>query len=312
MTLRSHQGSDIIGLMPPTSQKRESGPPGVAAARFGARSPESRGLSDRAREFFFDWLTELRACGPTARRLFLRRLAQQYRYSSFGILWAFVPPALATLMLIGGQRAHIVGSQEGVPAAFYGVFGLAIVQTFLEAINATRRVFASHAELLRRQNVPLDGLIVAALLDTAFTMLIRIAIVAVAFFVFSVQPAWPTVALAAAGFVGVAFLGAGLGLLVAPLASLKRDVENMFTIFPWLLLAVTPVFMPPPAGSLFARVCEYNSLTRILDGMRAAAYGGAGTPSATLRGLIAGAFLLVLGWAFCRFARPHVVERTLA
>ena len=56
-------------------------------------------------------------------------------------------------------------------------------------------------------------------LDTAFTMLVRIAIVSVAFFVFSVDPAWRTVGLAAVGFVGVAAIGAGLGLLVAPFGS---------------------------------------------------------------------------------------------
>ena len=269
-------------------------------------------VADHGRRFFSDWLTELRGCGTTARRLFLRSLAQQYRYSSLGVFWAFVPPALATLVLIGGQRAQIVGGAESVPAAFYGVFGLAIVQTFLEAVNATRRVFANHGQLLRRQNVPLDGLVVAALLDTAFTMLVRLAIIAVVFFVFSVQPVWRTIWVAMAGFVGMAALGSGLGLLVAPLSSLKRDVENFFAVFPWMLLAITPVFTPPPPGSLFARICEYNALTRMLDGIRAAAYGGHGSPSGALRGLLAGLLLLVLGWAFCRFARPYVIERTLA
>jgi lipopolysaccharide transport system permease protein len=205
-----------------------------------------------------------------------------------------------------------VGRAESVSAAFYGVFGLAIVQTFLEAMNATRRVFANHGQLLRRQNVPLDGLVVAALLDTAFTMAVRLAIIAVAFFVFSVQPVWRTMWVAVAGFVGMAALGAGLGLLVAPLASLKRDVENLFAILPWMLFAVTPVFTPPPAGSLFARLCEYNGLTRIVDGIRAAAYGGHGSPSGAVRGLLAGLLLMLLGWAFCRFAKPYVIERTLA
>ena len=280
-----------------------------AAATQPRDTPDKRGRHPAA--FLVDWLADLRMCRTTARRLFLRHLAQQYRYSSLGILWAFVPPALATLVLIGGQRANVAGQSEGVPAAFYGVFGLALAQTFLEAINTTRRVFANHGQLLRRQNVPLDGLIAAALLETGFTMLVRLGILVVAFFVFSVRPVPATIGLALAGFVGLVALGAGFGLMVAPLVSLKRDVDNLFNVLPWLLFSVTPVFVPPPAGSLFARICEYNALTRIFDGIRAAAYGGQGMPFASLRGLVAGLLVLIVGWAFCRFSRPHVVERML-
>lgn len=261
--------------------------------------------------FLRDWLADLRGSGTTARRLFQRYLTQQYRFSSLGLLWAFAPPALTSLVLIGGQRAHVVSGAAGVPAAFYGVFGLALAQTFLEALNATRRVFAQHQQLLRRQNVPLEGLVVAALLDAAFNLLMRLVVVAVTFFVFSVRPVPTTVAIAIVGFVGVALVGAGLGLLVAPLGSLKRDVEKVLGFVPWVLFAVTPVFIPATAGTGFALVCGFNPLTRIFDGVRAAAYGGDGDPYLALRGLLAGLFLLFVGWLLCRIARPHVVERML-
>jgi len=263
------------------------------------------------RRFFQDWLGDLRACGPTARRLFLRHIAQQYRFSSLGLLWAFAPSALTALVLIGGQRAHVVGQGGGVTAAFYGVFGLGLAQTFLEALNATRRVFASHQQLLRRQNVPLDGLIVAGLLDVAFNMLVRLAVIVTVFFVFSVPPAISTLPLAILGFVGVAMLGAGLGLLVAPLNSLKRDIDNLFGIIPWILFAVTPVFVPLPTESRFGRICQWNPLTRLFDGIRAAAYGGDGDPFAVIRGLVLGLLIMFIGWMFCRIARPHIVERML-
>lgn len=261
--------------------------------------------------FFLDWLVDLRACGPTARRLFLGHIAQQYRFSSLGLLWAFAPSILTALVLIGGQRAHVVGQGGGVTAAFYGVFGLGLAQTFLEALNATRRVFASHQQLLRRQNVPLDGLIVAGLLDVAFNMVVRLIVIVTVFFVFSVPPAVATLPLAFLGFVGVAVLGAGLGLLVAPLNSLKRDIDNLFGILPWILFAVTPVFVPLSTESRFGQICQWNPLTRLFDGIRAAAYGGDGDPSAVFRGLILGLVIMFVGWMFCRIARPHIVERML-
>lgn len=261
--------------------------------------------------FLRGWMSDLRTSGTTARRLFERFLAQRYRFSSLGILWAFAPSVLTALVLIGGQRAQVVGQAAGVSAAFYGVFGLAMAQTFLEAVNATRRIFAQHQQLLRRQNVPLEGLVVAALIDIGFNMLVRLLVVVAVFFVFAVMPVPTTVVVALLGYVAVALFGAGLGLLVAPLGSLKRDVDNLFAFLPWVLFAVTPVFMPAATGTVFGRMCGFNPLTRLFDGIRAAAYGGEGDPWTPVRGLIIGVVLLVIGWFFCRIARPHVVERML-
>lgn len=300
-------GSADIGFGPAGERGAAEAPPHTGGEIVYAAGTRIRNPG----RFFRDWLADLRACGPTARRLFLRQIAQQYRFSSLGLLWAFAPPALTALVLIGGQRAHVVNQGAGVSGAFYGVFGLALAQTFLEALNATRRVFASHQQLLRRQNVPLDGLIVAGLLDVGFNMIVRLVVVATVFFLFSVAPARSTLPLAAVGFVGIAVLGAGLGLLIAPLNSLKRDIENLFGLVPWILFAVTPVFMPLPEGSRFSQICDWNPLTRLFDGIRAAAYGGEGDPSATLRALLLGMMIMLMGWLFCRIARPHIVERML-
>lgn len=272
------------------------------------------GVGSRLRDpgrFFGEGLADLRSCRTTAWRLFQRHLAGQYRFSSLGLIWAFAPAALTAIVLIGGQRAHVVGRETGVPAAFYGVFGLAMAQTFLESLNATRRVFASHQQLLRRQNIPLEGLIVAGLLDVGFNMLVRLAVVTVVFFVFSVRPILATLPLAVLGLVGIGILGAGLGLLVAPLNSLKRDVDNLFGLLPWVIFAVTPVFVPVSRASRLGGVCQWNPLTRMFDGIRAAAYGDVGEPSAAVRGLVLGLVVMFIGWMFCRLARPHVVERML-
>lgn len=263
------------------------------------------------RRFVHQWLGDLWSCRTTAKRLFLRQLAQQYRFSSLGLLWAFAPSVLTAMVLVGGQRAHVVGPSGGVPAAFFGVFGIALAQTFLEALNAARRVFASHTQLLRRQNVPLEGLVVASFIDVAFNMFVRLSILATVFFLFDVSPVASTLALALVGYAGVAMVGAGLGLLVAPLNALKRDVEHAFNLLPWALFAVTPVFVPPGEGTLLGRICEANPLSWLFDGIRAAAYGGEGVPGAAAIGAVVGILMLSAGGLFCRVARPHVVERML-
>lgn len=257
------------------------------------------------------WLADVLACRTMAWRLFLRHFAQQYRFSSLGVLWAFAPATLTALVLIGGQRSHVIGPSGGVPAAFYGVFGVALAQTFLESLNSTRRVFSTHQQLLRRENGHLDGLIVASLVEVVFNLLVRLSILAAVFFLFSTVPVPATLLVALVGYFGVAILGAGLGLLVAPVNALKRDMEHAFALLPWALFAITPVFMPAVAGTLFGRIASANPLAWYFDGIRAAAYGGQGLPAAAIGGTAAGVVILICGWLFCRIAQPHVVERML-
>ena len=189
---------------------------------------------------------------------------------------------------------------------------MALAQSFLESLNVTRRVFANHQQLLRRQNVPLEGLIVASLVDVAFNLIVRLSILAVVFLLFSIVPMPATLAVALVGYFGVAILGAGLGLLVAPVNALKRDMEHAFALLPWALFAVTPVFVPAAADTPFGIIAAVNPLAWYFDGIRAAAYGGQGLPAAALGGTALGVVILVCGWLFCRIAQPHVIERMLA
>ena len=198
--------------------------------------------------------------------------------------------------------------RRGVPAAFYGVFGLTLAQTFLDAITVCRRVFIQHQPVLRRQNVPLEGFILAALLEAGFNLLVRLGVLAVMCFLCSVVPT-AALPLALWGMGGVLCLGAGCGLLLSPLNSLGRDIDNLMALFPWLLFAVTPVFVPVAPGSVFARIHAVNPLAWLFDGIRAAAYGGNGSLLAAACGPLVGVALLIVGWLLCRLARPFIVER---
>src|ERR1700722_4045337 len=75
----------------------------------------------RPREFLGLALRDLKASVPTARRIFVRGLAQQYRYSSLGLLWAFVPVVTTAIALSIGQKTRLITSVPGeVPPPFYG------------------------------------------------------------------------------------------------------------------------------------------------------------------------------------------------
>lgn len=262
--------------------------------------------------FLKHWLDDVLSSRFSAFCLFKRQLAQQYRYSSFGLLWAFVPTTLTAVVLIGSQRAHALAASSVVPAAFYGIFGVALAQTFLEALNATRRLFIAHQHVLRRHTLPLDAFIMADLMQLLFTMLVRFSIVVVVYAIFSVAAPKPLMAMIAVlGYCGIACAGAGLGLLIAPFTALTQDLEHVSSLLPWTIFAITPVFVPITGSTILGRIAAINPLTWVFDGIRAAAYGGDGEAMAAALAGFWGAVLLLLGWSFCRVARPHVVERLM-
>ena len=259
-----------------------------------------------------EWLHDIRCCHRMARRLFLRKLAQDYRYSSLGLIWAVAPMILTMLILAGGQRSRLEGHGLGVPVAFYGVFGIALAQSLLEALNATRIIYTGHLGLLKRQNVPIEGFIVASLMSVTFTMTVRLIILSSAFALLRVQPTVATLPFAIMGYAGIGLIGSGIGLFAAPLASLSKDVEHSFNLLPWGFFAITPIFIPASKGSLLGLISRANPFSWFFDGIRNAAYGGEGTIAWTVASFIIGFSVLLCGCFFCRIAKPHVLERSLA
>ncbi len=283
--------------------------PTCSAAPVSIRSAASR-LRDPAR-FFREWGEDLARSPRLAWRLFLRSLVQQYRHSSMGIFLAFAPVVVTALVYTFVRRSHLVATEiAGLNSTFFGAEGVLMVQTVLEAFNGMRRLFAGNQPLFRRQNLPVEGPIMAVLVDLGFRMLIRFAVLGMLMVLLRV-PIASTLPLAIWGFLGLSLVGAGLGLLVAGPGALAQDVNVVSGVLPVLLLTVTPVFMVASPESVLGRVQAANPLAWLFEGIRAAAHGGAGSITAALSGPLVGLGLLVAGWFVCRVARPHVVERML-
>jgi lipopolysaccharide transport system permease protein len=261
--------------------------------------------------FGAEWRKDVVASWGTALQLLQKQLAQQYRYSWLGFFWAVMPSALTALVLMAGQRTSIQIDGAVIPAAFYGVFGLGMAQTFIEGMNASRTLFTRNQQLFSRYKAPLDGFIMAALLEVLLNTSIRMAVIVVVFIVFQVHPATATISLSAIGFIAVACQGIGFGLLCAPLNSLKSDFDNFFAVAPWIVFGVTPVFIPFNSESIFGSISQKIPLSNLFEATRAAAYGVGANPWAVIPGLALGLLMLGFGWIFCRLARPYVIERIL-
>lgn len=264
------------------------------------------------RRFLAEAWGDLSRSRGTAIRLFRQSIAQRYRYSSLGLLWAFAPPVVTALVLtLSNRSSGAADLHAAVPPAFYAVFGLVLAQTFLETFGTQRALFNTHRYLLSRHRVPIEGLILTGLADSLFSLLIKLGILTALFLFYRIAPG-PGLLLGLIGIGSIGLLGAGLGLLLAPLSALKRDLDNVMQFFPWVLFGLTPVFVAPRVGAALFQIYRYNPLTWLFDAVRACSYGHpTGYGTLLLFACCSAAILLPLSWLLCRIARAYVVERFL-
>ena len=264
------------------------------------------------------WL-DLRSSSGFAKRLFLQNIAQRYRYSSLGLFWAFVPSALIAILLTLGQRDQMPTFGDRIPILIagtvppqvYGIFGLIMAQTFLEALNIQRVSLNQYIHILVRQKVPLEAIMMAGLAETTFNFLMRLPVLIAILLVFNINPAL-TFPLAFLGIASIISFGSGLGLLLAPWNALSKDLENVMQFFPWLVFLVTPVFVIVQPGNWLYSLQQFNPLTYLFEGIRFLTYGvGTVNTLALFTLLPLTVILLLVSWLFCRLCLPYIIERSL-
>ena len=262
-------------------------------------------------EFLMSFFRDIKESSGAVKTLLYRNLALRYRYSSLGLLWAAAPPLVTAAALSLGQRMQVISPQDhDVPMAFYAVFGILMSQTLLESMNMMLGLFKSHRQLLTRDNIPLEGIIVASFLEECFHTSIRIVVLFLCFII-SIKASRSTIALIFPGFLGLVLTGGGIGLLIAPFNSLKGDLEKVMTIFPWVFFAITPVFVRGGSSGFLHDIFALNPAAWIFNSMRHVAYGAPGSVRASCLILPVGFLLFVVGAIWCRLARPYVLEHSL-
>ena len=268
------------------------------------------------RRYCRDAIRDLVASVDTAQRLLRRTLVQRYRYSSLGLLWAFAPSLITALAMSLGQRAKIAGISGGaVPAGFYAVFGVLMLQTFLEALNAQRSIFTVNINQLSRSRIPIEGLILSGFLDNLISLGVKMPILAAVFWFFHI-PVASTIVLGLVGFLLCLLFGTAVGLLLAPFNALKNDVENVMLFLPWILFATTPIFIVSRSKGLLGEIFRLNPLTKLFNYTRADSYsvGVVNGDDHLLYftvSLVLAVVLVAAAWINCRIARPYIVERFL-
>lgn len=256
---------------------------------------------------------DLRASRELAWQLFVRDLSAQHRQSLLGIVWAFVPPIVTSIVFIFLQSRSIIQfGKTDIPYAAYVFVGVILWQLFSESVAAPLKSVTLAKPLLVKINFPREALIISALYLVLFNAIIRVVILAVFLLLFRLTPTWGILFAPLAIFMLV-LLGMTVGLLLTPFGLLYTDVSNALPLVLQIMFFVTPVVYLLPNSFPFFVISAVNPVSPLLVAARDLITKGVVADVSVLL-IVSGLtfFFLFVAWLLYRVALPIAIERLSA
>jgi ABC-2 type transport system permease protein len=217
-----------------------------------------------------------------------KELRVRYRASVLGLGWSYIKPAVqfgvyfVALGLVLRQRE--IGDY-----AVYLFGGLAVVTTFSEAVGNSTRSVVANADLVRKIYLPRELFPLSSVCVAAIHLAPQLVVLGIG----AVACGWRPDAVGLAALLaalGLTFLLAlGVGLLLASLNVLFRDLENLVDLLLMVLVWLSPVFYAGRrvtdlvgAGSWLDRLYQGNPLTVAVELMHRATWARASPGNAAL------------------------------
>ena len=240
--------------------------------------------------------------------LIWRDVKVRYKQAALGVVWVVLQPLLMMLIftLFFGKLAGI--PSDGIPYPLFAFAGLLPWTFFAAAVNTSGNSMVNNASLITkvyfpRLIVPLAS-VGAALVDLAITSVVLGALM----IYYGVAPTRSLLALPLLVAL-LAALAAGFGILTSALNVKYRDIRFALPFLVQLWFFASPIIYPVKlVPERWRWVMALNPMTGIIEGFRAALFGGSGVDWRTL-GISAAACAALLVCAAYVFRR---MERDFA
>lgn len=242
--------------------------------------------------------------------LMTRDIKGKYRQAFLGYAWLIFPPVLTTGLWVYLTSQNLVNiSDTGIPYPLYVLIGQIIWSAFSTSINAPITGIDSGSSVFTRLKVPPEVFIFAGVGGAAFDILLRSILLTIvaSFMGAGVQITLP---LFFAVLVIVMLFGSAIGVLLAPLAFLIKDIPRIVVIGLPFLMYTTPAIFPIPEAGVARMIMEWNPLTPLICAGRDWATVGSSTYSFSVIIIgVVSVLTLLVGLMILRVALPRMVER---
>lgn len=176
-----------------------------------------------------------------------KELKVRYRGSVLGLLWSYVKPGvqffvfyLALGVFLGQEKS--VHNPNGLPNyAIYLFSGIVLINFFTEALSNASRSIVGNGGLIKKIYLPRQLFPVASVWVSAVHFFPQVLILLAACFVAGWHPNVIQIAAAVIGFILVALLATGLGLLFGAANVYFRDSENFVDMMLMIATWASPV-----------------------------------------------------------------------
>jgi lipopolysaccharide transport system permease protein len=261
-------------------------------------------------EFLGSVWRDLRRSRPLASEIAKRDIRTQYRHSLLGPVAVLLFPLALTALAVGFHRSGILRvDTASVPYALSVLVGVILWTTFIEALNAPLYGLVAELRLLARTTAPPEAVVLGKLGPLCLNLLLKLLLVAAALLWYR-MPIPLAAALAPIGILGLFVLGTAIGLLIAPLNLLYRNISWILGTVTTLWFFFSPVYFPAPASGPVSVIMNLNPVTPLLADTRSLLLTGvAATPIRSALTLLAACLLLVISWFYARIVLWVAVEQ---
>lgn len=240
-----------------------------------------------------------------------RDLINQHRTSILGALIPLLPALTTAAWAILFRDAHIINvASVSMPYPFFVLCGMMLWAAFLESIDAPISGVQAEQSLLSKADVPPEAVTVSRIGQVLVNFGIKSILIAAAALAYRVRIPW-TILFAPFGVLLIVTLGAAIGLILAPINLLFKDVSKALPVITTFWFFMTPiVFTSPNQGWLAIVMNRVNPVTPLLNAARELAFGGGLSRLTGLEVSIAFTICLFIAAAlFHRVAMPIVIDR---
>ena len=237
---------------------------------YSARSPRATLVHSLTQAIAEVWMTR-----EVVWRLFVRDFTVQFRQKVLGYLWVVINPLMAMgSFLFLSYMGVLNPGKLTIPYPLYLFFGMSLWGMLPGIITAVSGGLLTHGDLVLRTNIPKIALALSGVANLFYLQLVNLVILVALLALAGIAPSgWglvlPVVVLPLIG------LGLGIGLLLAVLGAVARDVTVAVTSLLNLFMYLTPVLYVQRSDNFYLNtLLNYNPLTYLIDGPRGLFFHG--------------------------------------
>lgn len=264
----------------------------------------------RPAEFLGSVWGDLRRSRALAVEIAKRDIRSQYRLSFLSPLGVVLFPLALTALALGFHRSGILKvDSAGVPYALYVLVGVILWTTFLDTLNAPLYGLLAELRLLSRTTATPEAVVLGKLGPVLLNLVFKLVLMAAALVWY--RTSVPLAAtLAPIGLLGLALLGTAIGLLIAPINLLYRDISWIFSTVTTVWFFFSPVYFPAPSSGMVGILMTLNPVTPLLSDTRSLLLtGNANTPIRSILTIVGAGLLLLVSWLYARIVLWVAMEQ---